>query len=403
MDNDFEIVSDDKTTNSFQVDNISSMLDCIRPECKTTRIIERVKNLLKVDPSSACQRIFNASIHDLRKKILHAGMDIAKDTAKRFNLPAVDNIETLENQYSVSNVIELSYRMGILSRPEWRRLKRSYDIRKDLEHEDDEYEATPEDCFYIFKTSIEVILSKDPVCLLKTGDVTTLISAPQQIIISGELLNDYGHSPNPRQKEIIKMLIGVARDSKKTDIMRQNAMELLRNFNERTNPSVKVEIAEEEQQNPKREKLSLPEAKIMYAAGIFPYLKQQRIFEFFDEMYKNFERVGYSWKSCSEHLELLENFEDIGGLKYCPDSLREKFIEWLVRCYIGEPGGYGMGINRHVFYSNIAAPKVPEILGKDKEKNIPILMRIMVSKEIKNLSTNKYLSQRIDRLKSFLI
>lgn len=68
MDNDFEIVSDDKATNSFQVDNISSMLDCIRPECKTTRIIERVKNLLKVDPSSACQRIFNASIHDLRKK-----------------------------------------------------------------------------------------------------------------------------------------------------------------------------------------------------------------------------------------------------------------------------------------------------------------------------------------------
>ena len=62
-----------------------------------------------------------------------------------------------------------------------------------------------------------------------------------------------------------------------------------------------------------------------------------------------------------------------------------------------------MGINRHVFYSNIAAPKVPEILGKDKEKNIPILMRIMASKEIKNLSTNKYLSKRIDRLKSFLI
>lgn len=50
MDNDFEIVSDDKATNSFQVDNISSILDCIRPECKTTRIIERVKNLLKVVP-----------------------------------------------------------------------------------------------------------------------------------------------------------------------------------------------------------------------------------------------------------------------------------------------------------------------------------------------------------------
>lgn len=400
MNSGFEIVSGDETTNSFQGKNFTSLLAHIRPECKTTRIIERVTKLLEVDPSSACQRIFNASIHDLRKKILHAGIDIAKDTAKRFSLPTVDNIETLENQYSVSNVIELSYKMGILSRPEWRRLKRSYDIRKDLEHEDDEYEATPEDCFYIFKTSIEVILSRDPICLLKTSDVSSLISAPQQINISDELLNDYGHSPTPRQKEIIKMLIGIARNPEKTDIMRQNAMELLRNFNERTNPNVKIEIAEEEQQNPKREKLTLSDAKMMYAAGILPYLKQRRIHEFFMGIYENFEKVGYSWRSYREHLNLFENFEDIGALKYCTNSLREKFIRWFVRCYIGEPGGYGMGTNRPVFYSNTAAPKVLEILGQDKEINVPILMKIMAEKEIKDLSKNEHLSKRIERLKN---
>jgi hypothetical protein len=40
--------------------------------------------------------------------------------------------------------------MGLLPRPEWRRVTRCYEIRRDLEHEDDEYEATVEDCIYIF-------------------------------------------------------------------------------------------------------------------------------------------------------------------------------------------------------------------------------------------------------------
>ena len=44
--------------------------------------------------------------------------------------------------------------IGILNRPEWRRLQRAYEIRKDLEHEDDQYEAQPEDCFYIFCATV---------------------------------------------------------------------------------------------------------------------------------------------------------------------------------------------------------------------------------------------------------
>jgi hypothetical protein len=49
--------------------------------------------------------------------------------------------------------------MGLLTRPEWRRLTRAYDIRRDLEHEDSEYEAGVEDCIYVFKTSIEAVLA----------------------------------------------------------------------------------------------------------------------------------------------------------------------------------------------------------------------------------------------------
>lgn len=138
----------------------------IRPQWQAKDLIQRVTRLLSVDPSSACQRIFNACIHDLKEKIVIAGLDIAAEAARQHKLPTIGRPEDVEN-LSVSNTITLSYRMGLLSHPEWRRLLRVYDIRRDLEHEDDQYEASIEDCFYIFKTCIEVVLSRDAVHLLK--------------------------------------------------------------------------------------------------------------------------------------------------------------------------------------------------------------------------------------------
>jgi hypothetical protein len=37
----------------------------IRPEWQAKALIDRVKKILIVDPSSACQRLLNAAIHDL--------------------------------------------------------------------------------------------------------------------------------------------------------------------------------------------------------------------------------------------------------------------------------------------------------------------------------------------------
>ena len=47
----------------------------------------------------------------------------------------------------------------------------------------------------------------------------------------------------------------------------------------------------------------------------------------------------------------------------------KEYIEWLAMCFIGEPGGYGVGINRRVFYSNVGAPIAFRIL-QDTEKPI---------------------------------
>lgn len=154
----------------IQDSGVPQLMTRIRPQWQSKGLIERVRRLMMVDPSSACQRLLNATIADLREKINIAGLDIARDAAKANKLPSVERPEDIEN-YSTANIIGLSYRMGLLTRPEWRRLSRSYEIRRDLEHEDSEYEAGVEDCVYVFKTCIEAVLSRDPVTLIRVSEV----------------------------------------------------------------------------------------------------------------------------------------------------------------------------------------------------------------------------------------
>ena len=117
-------------------------------------------------------------------------------------LPPVTKAEDVES-YPTDKLLDLAYGMGILSRPEWHRMKRCYEIRRDLEHEDDEYEAGVEDCLYIFTTCIEVVLSRDPVHLLKVTDVKEVVERRQPFFPRQELLDDYANAPDARQLEIL--------------------------------------------------------------------------------------------------------------------------------------------------------------------------------------------------------
>jgi len=111
--------------------------------------------------------------------ILAANQEIieSSEAARQYRLPKIERADDVE-YLSVSHTIDLAYRMGLLSRPEWRRMLRVYDIRRDLEHEDDEYEAGIEDCFYIFKTCVDVVLSRDPIHVVKVTDIKAIVEQP---------------------------------------------------------------------------------------------------------------------------------------------------------------------------------------------------------------------------------
>ncbi len=381
-----------------EASGVPNLLAQIRPAWKAKDLINRVKKLLPVDPSSACQRLFNASIHDLREKVVIAGVDIAADAAKQFKLPPVNNADDIEH-YSVSKLIDLSYRMGILTRPDWRRVSRCYEIRRDLEHEDDEYEAGVEDCVYIFETCINVILAKDPIHLIRITDVKELVEEPKSAIPADSLLEDFKHAPQPRQEEILKFLSSVAMDDSKAELVRQNAFTFLKHFSDLTQNQVKLELASHLQDKITRKGPSRLVIRIALAAGVLPYLKKSNLIDFFTSQLQQMEKVGHDWGQFAMHGELLRNFKDVGGLIHCPAEVRKAILKWLVLAYIGVQGGRtSWGNIRHVYYSDTAAPLVREIISESSSLIGNELRHLQKDKEIKRAVSTDHIQRRFDSL-----
>jgi hypothetical protein len=384
-------VSSGKITSGY----ISGLLNSIRPVWKGRRLIERVTAILPVDPSSACQRLFNAGIRDLKEKVLVVGLDLATEAAKNYKLPPIQREEDVL-EYPTAKLIDLCYRMGILNRPEWRRLHRCYQIRRDLEHEDNEYEAALQDCFYIFKSTIDIVLSQDPVHLLKVTDVKQIIENATRVTLTEEFLENYPRAPNLRQKEISLFLISTAQNDVQPDIVRENAVEVLRGIKSITNTEVTIELARFLEEKLKGHSINLITAKVGHACGATAYFKKTRLKDYYSDLLNEFKKTGTDWGTQGK---FMGKFEDIGGLTYCPMDLVPDFIKLLTVTYIGEPGGYGVfGKNRVVFYSDSAAPIISRIVKREGKRILECLEKLRKDKVISSSLENKYILRRYEDL-----
>lgn len=386
------------TVELVQASDVPALLQKIRPAWQAKDLINRVHRLITVDPSSACQRLFNASIHDLREKIIIAGVDIAQEAAKQYKLPPVANPEDIEN-YPTAKLIDLAHRIGLLSRPDWRRVSRCYEIRRDLEHEDDEYEAGVEDCVYIFQTCINVVLAKDPIHLIRVVDVKELVEQPVPATPAPSLLEDYESAPQPRQEEILKFLAAVAADGKQSELVRQNAFAFLTHLSSLTQNPVKLSLAAHLQEKITRQGPSRLLVRIAFAAGVLPYLKQAHLRDFFSNILLSMKQTGYQWGNYQSHGELLRSFKEVGGLLYCPADIRVQILKWLVLAYLGTPGGRTMyGNVRHVFYSNTAAPIVTELVSEAAFLIREELRAFQTDKEIQRACCTNHIERRFQNL-----
>jgi hypothetical protein len=393
-----EIAYPSRVVEEATPDVMSVFMAQIRPQWQAKGLIERVRRLLPVDASSACQRLLNAAITDLREKITIAGIDIAKEAAAANRLPPVNSPDDVDH-YPTAKLLDLAYRMGLLTRPEWRRLTRAYDIRRDLEHEDSEYEAGVEDCVYIFKTCIEAVLSKDPVNLIKVAEVKQVIEAAGPAAPDLQLLEDYEHAPDRRQLEILKFLVSTSLSGDEPELVRQNAFAVLRAVSVLTRNGVKIELAKHVQDRLGRQPLTDSHVRVAHAAGVLPYLRRAQRVTFFRAYRSQLQRVGYHWKSHADHGGLLRKLDEYGGLSAIPEGEQLPVLKWLVLCYIGEPGGYGAGINRKVFYSNSAEPLIEGLLAAAPDVVRDLLVGLGDDKDVKRAcARGTSIAQRYEQL-----
>jgi hypothetical protein len=330
----------------------------------------------------------------LKEKVVIAGVDIARDAAAQYKLPPVEKAEDIEN-YSTANLIDLVYRMGLITRPEWRKLSRSYEIRRDLEHEDDEYEAGVEDCIYIFQTCINVVLSRDPIHLLRVSDLKELVEQPQPAIPAQSLVDDFSYAPQPRQEEIGKFLISTALDESLAELVRQNAFLFLNKLSDTMLNATKLTLAKHIQERITRSGPTRLPMLVAYAANVMPYLKQSHRKDFFSTVLVCMQQVGYRWRAYEHHGELLRSFKEVGGLLFCPADVRYEILKWLALAYIGEPGGRTMyGNVRPVYFSNTAARIIPEIVRDASLVIQDDIKQLAKDREVKDACTTIYIERR---------
>ena len=304
----------------------------------------------------------------MREKVIIAGIDIADQVAKDNKLPPVSSDEIVLENYATSKLIDLAYKMGLLTRPEWKKIGRVYEIRRDLEHEDDEYEADMADCMYIFKACIDIILSKDPIRPIRVTEIKDIVESPEVRMLEISVIKDYERAPYKRQDEIYKYLLSNALNANNPEITIENCISTLNSLRDITNNKVLLNNATNIISKLGRRTPTYNEVRVYYVAGIISYFRRDTLIQFFNSFSDKLNFIGNSWKENNKHENILLELKEIGGLKHCPKECINPILTWLILCYIGESGGYGQyGGDRDVFYSNVGAPLSYKIINISKK------------------------------------
>jgi hypothetical protein len=346
---------------------VEAYLARIRPEWQARPLVERVRKLLPVDPSSACQRLLNAAGHDLRAKIRTLGLDLAGEAARAFGLPGINNNEDLED-YPTAHLYDLAYRVALLTRADWRRMHRAYEIRRDLEHEDDEYEASPADLYYVFEAAIDVVLSRPPTQVIQLREIEEVVESTAPVYVPSDLIQDFKDAPPQRQSEILHRLAFWSMELDRPELVRANSYRLLRQFAPLSPTHAKIELAKKLEQSIGRRPVTVETAQVALASGAYPFIHQRQQHLITRALVARFDEVKPGWRYHHEHAELLDEFVQAGGFAICPPGAERRVVRWCVEAYVGEPGRYGTwGRNRPVFFSDSAAPRIEKLLQQADE------------------------------------
>lgn len=359
----------------------------------------KISAILLVDPGMAAQKMFNVGISELRTKIKTWGLKEISEIAIQKGLPKISSEEELF-KYKTRDIIRLSGVVGILNSANKSRLEMAYQMRNLIEHEDDHYEATNEEVQFIFGVVIDAILSVEVIEPISVTEIQDLINSAEKLTrIDDTLIEKYESSATFRQVQVLERLINVALDDSKSDIVRQNAFNLLRVFRNHIKTETRMNLVETFITAPKANKeFNLQTAKVFFAIGILAYVSKSSMRKMYEQRISNMESVSVYWDCYQDHVRVLSVFEDIGYFKYCPDNLLLRALVWMASLYVGSPGGYGFyGRNRTVFYSDAGVQYVTDIISNSKDSFIPLIDALKKDAKLNSRLKNNDIKERLNR------
>ena len=88
-----------------------------------------------------------------------------------------------------------------------------------------------------------MILSKDPIELIKLTDIKEIVESAEAATLNENLLEEFSHAPEPRQLEIYKFLVSSALNVELPDVVRQNCYMALYSLKELARNQVLINYA----------------------------------------------------------------------------------------------------------------------------------------------------------------
>ena len=299
----------------------------VREPWRSSRLIERVRQLIPVDHSCSCQKLFNTVIWDLKDKLSEWGEEFVYKVA--FVNKNKDRItENPISGLSTTELLNLSYKSKLLSFEQWTLLTECYQIRCKLEHEDLYYEVTQGETEKFFNSCINEVLSVEKSKLTEYENINNISGLKGVAIPSRRLVESFSKWNEATQTDTILDLISIATDS-------SNELELIKNskfsliyLEKFLSENVKIAIAKKCSEQ-KMFQINPELLETVKYAGVLHYINKNAKANFYECIYKSMTEIGPEWFKGLQHIEILQSLIDLGSLSECPKQYQTNILTWL--------------------------------------------------------------------------
>ena len=378
------------------VEFLRQQLSEVREPWKSSRLVERVSQLVSVDHNCACQKLFNTAIWDIKDKLSHWGEEFvykianAKHSFSRVNENPISGLSTTE-------LLNLSYRSKLLSSEQLQLLIECYQIRCKLEHEDRYFEVSSLETEKFFDVCVNEVLNVERIEIKEFDKFESLPEHTELAVPSQLLLNSFGNRSIEHQIDVIVSLIELATNSTKLKRVNQNSNISLIHLQEYLSDAAKHTIAKI-YSDPKIQNIDSGLVESLKFADVLRFIVKSSKSKFYKSIYITMTDVGKDWNKGQQQWEILQSFIELGSLNECPLPDRNNIFHWLALTYIGQDDGKSAYISeRDVYFSKEAAPVIRKLIKESNFISEEMIFNLLTDSEISFLIENPFISDRFER------